>query len=41
MAEAGAVASVGSKGDNWDNARAESAIGLFKAELAFVGKAGQ
>jgi len=33
LAEAGAVASVGSKGDSYDNAVAESTIGLFKAEL--------
>jgi putative transposase len=33
LAEAGAVASVGSKGDSYDNAAAESFNGLFKAEL--------
>jgi len=33
LAEAGAVASVGSKGDSYDNAVAESTIGLYKAEL--------
>jgi len=33
LAEAGAVTSVGSKGDSYDNALAESIIGLYKAEL--------
>jgi putative transposase len=33
LAEAGAVASVGSRGDSYDNALAESFNGLFKAEL--------
>jgi putative transposase len=33
LAEAGAVASVGSKGDSYDNALAESFNGLFKTEL--------
>jgi putative transposase len=33
LAEAGAVASVGSRGDSYDNAMAESVIGLYKAEL--------
>jgi hypothetical protein len=33
LAEAGAVASVGSRGDSYDNAAAESTIGLYKAEL--------
>lgn len=33
LAEAGAVASVGSRGDSYDNALAESTIGLVKAEL--------
>jgi putative transposase len=33
LADAGAVASVGSKGDSFDNALAESTIGLYKAEL--------
>ena len=33
LAEAGAVASVGSKGDSWDNALAETVNGLFKTEL--------
>jgi putative transposase len=33
LAQAGAVASVGSRGDSYDNAAAESAIGLFKTEL--------
>jgi putative transposase len=33
LAEAGAVASVGSKGDSYDNALAESVNGLYKAEL--------
>ena len=33
LAEAGAVNSVGSKGDSWDNALAETVNGLYKAEL--------
>lgn len=33
LAEAGAVASVGSRGDSYDNALAESVNGLYKAEL--------
>jgi putative transposase len=33
LGEAGAVTSVGSRGDSYDNALAESVIGLFKAEL--------
>jgi putative transposase len=33
LADAGAVASVGSRGDSYDNAVAESTIGLYKAEL--------
>jgi len=33
LAEAGAVSSVGSKGDSYDNAMAESVIGLYKTEL--------
>jgi putative transposase len=33
LAEAGAVTSVGSKGDSYDNALAETMIGLFKTEL--------
>ena len=33
LAEAGAVASVGSKGDSYDNALAESVNSIFKAEL--------
>jgi putative transposase len=33
LAEAGALRSVGSKGDSLDNAAAESLIGLFKTEL--------
>jgi putative transposase len=33
LADAGVVASVGSKGDSYDNALAESFNGLFKAEL--------
>ncbi len=33
LAEAGAVASVGSRGDSYDNALAESTIGLYKTEL--------
>ena len=33
LAQAGAVTSVGSKGDSYDNAAAESLIGLYKTEL--------
>jgi putative transposase len=33
LEQAGAIASVGSKGDSYDNALAESIIGLYKAEL--------
>ena len=33
LAEAGIEPSVGSKGDSYDNALAESVIGLFKAEV--------
>ena len=33
MAEAGAVTSVGSRGDSFDNALAETIIGLYKTEL--------
>jgi putative transposase len=33
LAEAGAVTSVGSRGDSYDNAMAESFHGLYKAEL--------
>jgi len=33
LGEAGAVASVGSRGDSYDNALAESFNGLYKAEL--------
>jgi putative transposase len=33
LAEAGAVTSVGSRGDSYDNALAESTIGLYKTEL--------
>lgn len=33
LAEAGAVASVGSKGDSYDNAMAETINGLFKTEV--------
>ena len=33
LAEAGAVASVGSRGDSYDNALAETIIGLYKTEL--------
>ena len=32
LAQAGAVASIGSVGDSYDNALAESLIGLYKAE---------
>jgi putative transposase len=35
LAEAGAVPSVGSKGDSYDNALAESTIGQIKAELIY------
>jgi putative transposase len=33
LAEAGAVTSIGSKGDSYDNAMAETIIGLYKTEL--------
>ena len=33
LAEAGIATSVGSKGDSYDNALAESVIGLFKTEV--------
>ncbi|HEY2944554.1 MAG TPA: IS3 family transposase, partial [Vicinamibacteria bacterium] len=33
LADAGAVTSVGSKGDSFDNALAETTIGLYKTEL--------
>ena len=33
LAEAGAVTSVGSRGDSYDNALAETVMGLYKAEL--------
>lgn len=33
LGEAGAVASVGSRGDSYDNALAETVNGLYKAEL--------
>ena len=33
LAEAGAACSVGSRGDSFDNALAESTIGLYKTEL--------
>jgi putative transposase len=33
LAEAAAVTSVGSRGDSYDNALAETIIGLYKAEL--------
>lgn len=32
LAEAGALASIGSVGDSYDNALAESVVGLYKAE---------
>ncbi len=38
LADAGAVASVGSVGDSYDNALAESTIGQIKAEL--IGRRG-
>ncbi|MBA2311211.1 MAG: transposase [Actinobacteria bacterium] len=33
VSDAGAVQSVGSRGDSYDNALAESVIGLYKTEL--------
>ncbi len=33
LADAGAICSVGSRGDSYDNALAESVIGLFKTEV--------
>lgn len=33
LAQAGVATSVGSRGDSYDNALAESVIGLYKAEL--------
>ena len=33
LADAGALASIGSVGDSYDNALAESVIGLYKTEL--------
>ena len=33
LAEAGIAPSVGSRGDSYDNAMAESALGLFKTEI--------
>jgi putative transposase len=33
LADAGAVTSVGSRGDSYDNALAETTIGLYKTEL--------
>jgi putative transposase len=35
LAEAGIEPSVGSKGDSYDNALAESVIGLFKTEVIY------
>ena len=35
LAEAGGVQSVGSRGDSYDNALAESVIGLYKTELIY------
>jgi putative transposase len=35
LGEVGVVNSVGSRGDSYDNALAESFIGLYKAELVF------
>lgn len=35
LAAEGAVTSVGSRGDSYDNALAESVIGLYKSELIF------
>ena len=37
LAEAGAASSVGSRGDSYDNALAESVFGLYKAELITLG----
>ena len=37
LAEAGAVSSVGSKGDSYDNALAEAVNGLYKTELIYRG----
>lgn len=37
LAEAGAIASIGSVGDSYDNAMAESVIGLYKAECVRLG----
>jgi putative transposase len=36
LAEAGAVSSVGSKGDSYDNALAETIHGLYKTELIYL-----
>jgi transposase InsO family protein len=38
LGEAGAVTSVGSRGDSYDNAMAESIIGLYKTELIYARK---
>jgi Integrase core domain len=35
LVEAGAVTSVGSRGDSYDNALAETIIGLYKTELIY------
>ena len=35
LADAGAITSVGSRGDSYDNALAESTIGLYKSELIY------
>jgi transposase InsO family protein len=37
VSEAGGVQSVGSRGDSYDNALAESVIGLYKTELIYKG----
>lgn len=37
LAEAGAIASIGSVGGSYDNAMAESVIGLYKAECVRLG----
>ena len=37
LAEAGAVTSVGSRGDSYDNALAETIIGLYKTECVRIG----
>jgi putative transposase len=41
LAEAGAVTSVGSRGDSYDNALAETIIGLYKTELVAAAAPGR